>query len=143
LHHLGQSDERAFEGGDVRVGVSEEPDADQDTQPAADGRGIDQCPVTADHAGLLEFAHAPQARRGREPDLGGEFGVADPAVLFEYGQDGPIHFIHTRNLIAQPSAIPATQWLLGSNLLPKLPGWAPIGVLFSGRATMLGVEPQK
>jgi hypothetical protein len=42
-----------------------------------------------------------------------------------------------------PAPIATTQWLPSRNLLPKLPGSAQIGVLFSGRAAMLGVEPQQ
>ena len=57
-----------------------------DPQAAADNGRIDQCPVTADHAGLLQPTHPPEAGRWRQANPGGEFGVADTAVLFQHGQ---------------------------------------------------------
>ena len=61
-------------------------------RPTADG--IDVGVVAADHAGLLERAHAAQARGRREPHALGELDVREPPVRLELTQDCAIECIH-------------------------------------------------
>ena len=52
-------------------------------EPEADLRRVEQRRVAADHAGLLQRAHAPQARAGRERHAPGELQVGDAPVLLQ------------------------------------------------------------
>ncbi|CAM2342479.1 hypothetical protein BVIET440_40390 [Burkholderia vietnamiensis] len=67
-----------------------EPHAREDRQPLADLRRVQHRHVLLDHAGFLEQAHAPQARRRRQPDLVREFHVLHAAVALQSAEDPSI-----------------------------------------------------
>ena len=72
------------------LGLLVDPDFEVGGEPQADLTGIDDRRVADDHPGFLEPPQAPQARRGRERDLGREVGVLHASMFLEDGEHAPV-----------------------------------------------------
>ena len=57
--------------------------------------GVDLGAVAADHAALLERAHAPEALRRRQVDAGREVDVGDPAVGLDRFKNLAVDLVET------------------------------------------------
>ncbi|MNY66810.1 hypothetical protein D3C86_2042990 [compost metagenome] len=75
LHHFGQLAHRLDElvGGFLVLAL--EPHPHEQGQPQRHLGRVHQRHVALDHPGLFQQAHPPEARRGRQPNLFGQFLV--------------------------------------------------------------------
>ena len=79
-----------LEGAQIGFRLAVQADHGEGDDLEADALLVQHAEVAGDHAGLLQRAHAPQARRRRDADLAREVDVADAAVGLQLLEDAPI-----------------------------------------------------
>src|SRR5260221_1280054 len=93
LAHLGPGERQGFERLQVRLGLARQPDLGEDGDAEAQQFRIDVGMISADEAGLLERAHAPQARRRRDARALGEIDIGHAATGLQVTQDASIDLV--------------------------------------------------
>src|SRR5262249_13797275 len=68
----------------------------------ADGGGVDEGRVAADHPGAFQFAQPPVAGGDAEPGALGEFGDGEPPLLLKLGKYLPVYRVHYKDYCAIP-----------------------------------------